>query len=96
MSEKPKKRGQKTLGGKGKKKSHKPAKKISFSRMKSGHLKAEHDFGDGNPEEHVVQDGGADDHLEQHLEQPPQEAPGAQAAQGAPAPSPGGMMGAPQ
>ncbi len=95
MSDKPKKRGQKALGGKGKKKSNKPAKKISFSRMKSGHLKAEHDYGDGMPEEHVVEDGSADDHLQQHLEQPPQEQ--SMAAPGAtPAPSPGGMMGAPQ
>lgn len=89
MAEEPKKRGEKAMGGKkkGKKKPSRRAKEITFSRMKSGHLKARHKY-DQEPmdEEHVV-DGSADDHLDQHLAPPETE------AMAAPSPSPGGMLG---
>ncbi len=75
-----------------KKSSGKHVKEMHIRRAHSGELVAKH-LHDSKPgemssdEEHIVPEGGMDDHIAEHM---PQE----QEAQGAPQPQPGGMMGA--
>ena len=87
-----KKRGD--LGGKSKsKKSGKPVHGMHVRRAKSGHLIVTHKHkptAGGTPmedEDHIVPDGGMDDHIAEHM--PPQEE-----SAGSPSPASGGLMGA--
>lgn len=95
-----KKRGEAAMGGKkksksskskSKKKSDRKVKRIHLSRADSGELLAEHEHepgadGQSFPNaQHVVPDGGMDDHLAEHL--PPQPQPSV------PSPSAGPLMG---
>jgi hypothetical protein len=72
---------------KSKKKSSKKVHEIHVRRAKTGHLIAKHIPEPGEmptDEEHVIPEGGMDDHIAQHM--PPD------AAQAAPAPQPGSQM----
>lgn len=92
------KRGEDVMGGKkksskSKKKSNKRVHEIHFRRADSGEMIAKHKHHPkpgGEPEmdeEHIVPEGGADDHLAEHLP------PAQPEAMAAPQPQPGSMMG---
>lgn len=74
----------------------KPVKEIHIRRAKTGHIVATHKHHQApgaepmEDEEHVVEPGGLDAHVEQHL---PAESPESELAMGRPNPQPGGMMG---
>lgn len=98
MAEETKKRGDlgkeksKSSKSKDKKKSSKRVKEIHLRRAESGEMIAKHKHHpkpDGMPEEdseHIVPQGGLDDHADEHM--PPQQ----DEATAAPAPQPGAQM----